>query len=337
MQDIYWKNWNRVFCFFCTGKHVKVTTEKHYNMATKQFKKVIKDDDLVTMFNQMINGEGDPDIVAQKMEKMKKSIKTLYNLIIQFAGPDRPFTRNFTEYKDWVDDMYKWGVQCEPLLECKTYQELKADNQIRQIILLCQSITPHAHHLKDITGRWILNMPGLSYVPFSFTKLDLKRIWENPQCNDAVKRYVVQTLDLLHKTTTEIYQLYSSPDVNITRFSEAIVSSIEKIQGLPELSRCKAAFKKIIESASLLQENFGNYYRDMVQSKNPNTIIESFISDVSNKSSSMTPKLLNQFQSIIRFYKKQSDGKPKDPKVQKLMDALSDKMKGVEIGDSKSE
>ena len=83
---------------------------------------------------------------------------------------------------------------------------------------------------------------------------------------------------MLFNTTYDIYQIITSPDIDISEFSDIIVDSIKQARKM--IPRANKAFKKIEESVELLKDNFQNYYKDFITTKNPTIIIENFILDV---------------------------------------------------------
>lgn len=293
----------------------------------KVIKKTLKDQNLVNMFNQMLGGDGDPEIVARKTSDIKSLLRVISGVLKSYAtGP----MKQFEEYSSWCDEFLKFGVATDGLLPLE-YKEIKEHNQTKLLILVCRELVSYMHFLQPSTlsDKWVLSHPGLVYEPFAFTTLDVKHIWNNPKSTANVKRYNLQTFSLLFNKCHEIYRIVTAPDVDVKKFSQIIVDSIDKVKGQPELSRCKEAFDKIKESVSLLENNFGDYYKDMVQSENPNTIIENFIIDVS-QGQNMNLSLMRQFRTIINFYKRQSGGKIKDPQVKKLFETLNSRMEILE-------
>lgn len=289
----------------------------------KIIKKTLKDQNLVNMFNQMLGGDGDPEIIKQKTSDLKSLARIIAGILKSFAtGP----MKQFAEYQVWSDEFLKFGSATESLVDLD-YKEIKEHNQTKLLILVCSELVIYAHFLQPATlsDKWVLSHPGLVYEPFAFSSLDIKHIWNNASSTSNVKRYCLQTFSLLFNKCHEIYKITTAPDVDVKKFSQVIVDSIDKVKGQPELSRCKDAFEKIKESVTLLETNFGDYYKDMVQSENPNTIIENFIIDVS-QGQNMNLSLMRQFRTIINFYKKQSSGKIKDPKVKKLFESLNSRM-----------
>lgn len=302
----------------------------------KVIKKTIKDENLVNMFNQMLGGDGDPEIVARKTKDLQTKLKIVVSVLKSFGGEASPFRKKFDEYHEWCDEFLKFASEIEPL-QTQDYKCLKDNNVIRRVILVCSEIVVYSHYLvpSDLNDRWVHSHPGLVFVPFKFTKMDVKHIWNNADTTSPIKKYCLQTISLLFNQCNDIYRIVSSPDIDVKKFSKIIVESIEKVKGIPKLSRCKEAFDKIKESVELLENNFDEYYRDMVDSENPNTIIENFIVDVS-KGQNMNISLMKQFRTIINFYKEQSAGKIKDPKTKKIFDTLQQKMDILERKVAKS-
>ena len=278
------------------------------------------------MFNQMALGNGDPEIVAAKLVKMHVALNIIRSVTKDFAGG--PLFRAFPEHKSWQEEFATFSTLCEPLLKIDDYKVLGAENHIKQIILVCKELVDHKHYIleKPASDKWITSAAGLSYEPFAFTKLDLKGIWLDPKCSPSIKKYILMAIQILFQRCSEVYELKTSPDIDSKAFSEAIVKSIEKIKTIPQLSRCKRAFKQIAESVSLLETNFQDYYRDMSSSGNPNTMIESFLIDVS-KNKKLDATIMHEFRQIINFYKEQNKGKKHaNPKMQKLMQSLSERL-----------
>lgn len=291
--------------------------------------KVVKDKNMINMFNQLIGGDGDPVIVAEKEKNLNGVLTTIYKTLDAWATG--PFAKGFPEYKGWMSEIELFSKNTKAVLEKKLpYKELKEDNQIKHIILVCSDLIKYKHYLESVSearDNWVLTHPGLIFEPFKFTKLDVKHIWNNGKSTPKIKQYVLTYICLLFLKCKEVYGITTSPDIDVAQFSNVVVGAIGKVQNSPELSRCKDAFKKITDSVGMLENNFGGYYREMVQSKNPNTIIESFVLDVSN-GNEMNPRLMMQFRTILNFYRKQQNksGRKRDPKLDKLFKSLSSKM-----------
>ena len=296
----------------------------------KIIKKTLKDQNLVNMFNQMIGGEGDPEIVARKETELKSIIRIVVGILQNFAtGP----MKNHPDAVrlNWCKQFSDFATSCSVLLDLP-YKQIKEHNQTKQLILICRELLAYAKFLQppNLSDKWVLDHPGMQFEPFAFTTLDVKMVWNLVIDKQQVaKQYMLQVISLLYNKCYEIYKITTSPDIDVKKFSRVIIDSIDRIRDRPELNRCREAFQKIKESVSLLEDNFTDYYKDMIQSENPNTIIENFIVDVS-KGQNMDIKLLRQFRTILGFYQKQSGGKVKDPNVKKLFETLNSRMDMME-------
>jgi hypothetical protein len=295
----------------------------------KIVKKTLQDNQLTQMFNQMLGNEnGDPEIIATKQVNVLRCLSMISKVLSGFATS--PFTK-FEEYKVWCEEFRKMALDTDAVVALADYKRIKDNNQTKFLILICKELVMYSHFLTppNLQDRWILSHPGLTFEPFAFSHMDIKHIWNNPEVGVKAREYCLHTISLLFTKCMELYKIVTSPDIDVKKFSQIIVDSIDKIKSIPELSRCSQAFTKIKESVSMLENNFGDYYKDMIQSENPNTIIESFIVDVS-QGQNMNLTLMKQFRTIINFYKKQSAGKIKDPNIKDLFNKLSDKMDAIE-------
>ena len=127
---------------------------------------------------------------------------------------------------------------------------------------------------------------------------------------------------MLYNTTYDVYQIITSPDIDISKFSDIIVQSIQQAKKM--IPRANKAFKKIEESVELLKNNFQNYYKDFITTKNPTIIVENFILDVSKENTGeLDLDLARQFKKIVMFYQKKSQGKIKDPRINQLFEMLN--------------
>ena len=294
----------------------------------KIVKKTLKDTDLASMFNDMLSGTGDETIIADKLKRVRALAKTVALVTRDLASG--PFRRDFPDYTVWWDDFLGFAERTEALLPLE-YPEFKDHNQTKHLILVCSELVMYAHFLesKPPQDRWIGSHPGMQFEIFAFSKFDIKHVWSNSDMTPKLKQYLLTVISIMFNKCREIHRIITSPDIDVKKFSDVIVKSIEKIKGMPELSRCHNAFSKIRDSVTLLENNFSEYYKDMVQSENPNTLIENFIVDVS-KGQNMNLGLMREFRTIINFYKKQSAGKIKDPKIKKLFDSLNSRMDMLE-------
>lgn len=301
----------------------------------KVIQKNIETQELNVMLEQILDDKGDPEIVIIKRKEMVNVVQTCIKLLSHItnkAGLFRKFYK--ANYNQWLEEIETFTTQCQEMIDNKLeYIEMKDHTTIKRLMFICRDLKPFAFHIENqgtntmdstygYKGRWVIDQPGPSLEPFSFSKFNLKAIWINPDTDDRMKKYLLTVIKELFVQCTELYKLISSPDIDIASFSKIILEAIQKIKLVPELHRCGEAFKKLEESVDLLEGNFDGYYKDMLQSQNPTMLIVNFIEDVS-KTDKMDIKLVYQFRKIVQYYKKATHGKIKDPAIKKKFDLLS--------------
>lgn len=303
---------------------------------TKSIKKQINDKSIVDMFNQMIGAtNSNPSIVIPKYVSIKKKINSLSqilnvlvrDILVKFFPEPSEECSSIINYSNTLNEVKfleipdeKTKTEKEELDICDDYKRLKEHNAIKNIILLYKSLIPYSNSLTITDETYISRIPGLSYEPFPFSNLNLKIMWIHNNITTHVKKGVLTVMKIILETVKCIYDTIISPDVDVKDFSSVIISSIAQVKKL--IPRCEKAFAKIEESVGILEGNFNSYYKDFIQSKNPSTMIESFVIDVAKDSNSDTQTTM-QFRTIINHYRKSTQGKIKDPKVKKIFDMLN--------------
>lgn len=321
----------------------------------KQIKEILGNDnpggDLNSMFEEMMGmKDSDVNIILPKFVKTRNLTRHVYKILTQFSN-FTPLRMDFPELEDALnqikvfadqikesicfkdtgsddaeetEDMYK-TVTKETLNAL--YKKLKENSIIKQLIVLCGKLKPHSKYFEDMNNlkdNFIGQEPGLSFVIFPFSTLDLKKLWASNNIKIVVKKYILTILCILYKDLFNIYKITTSPDVNIESFTSILLDSIKKLRRQPGLDRCKNAFNKIEDSVGILKNNFDDYYRESIASENPNMLVESFIVDVSNQSNA-DARLTREFREIIKYMHKAGaqNGRNKDPKVQKIFSMLN--------------
>lgn len=292
----------------------------------KVLKKSTGDDNIVHMFNQMLGTESpDAEVILPKYTLLKGCILKLSNILKAFCVIGY---KSFPDEKDGIDDIVKYtngldDIKYPNIDICQEYLLLKKHNSLKIAILMYKNLLVCENKL-DIDDKFddsfILRMPGFEYLPLPFSKLNIKRIWSSHTTTLNTKRYIFTVLGSLLTISKNIYELLLSPDVDVKKFSEVIVSSISKVK--KQIPRCDKAFAKIEESVGMLENNFSGYYKDFIQSQNPSTIMESFIIDVSQNTKT-DAQTTRQFREIISHYKKLTQGRISDPRVKQLFDLLN--------------
>lgn len=212
----------------------------------------------------------------------------------------------------------------------KIFNNCKGCSLVNTIIVTCKNLTPYKQYLVDINNLKDIFLRGagtiIAPVPF-LPQLNVMRIYNNLSNSDFDKKFILTILHKLYKIGHDMYETVSMPDFDIKEFSELIIASISDIK--KHIPRCDLAFKKIAASVDLLQNNFGEYYKDYTASGNPSIIMENFILDVT-KTGESTPALTSQFKKIINYYKKMVSSQPHNPKLQSLFKHVDENFKELE-------
>ena len=190
---------------------------------------------------------------------------------------------------------------------------------------MCKNLIIYKKYIENndnLSDNFIKSSKTHELVIFPFCNFDIKFIYTIVKIDDSIKKYLLIFMNMLFNTSYDIYQIITSPDIDISNFSDIIVDSIKQAKKM--IPRANKAFRKIEESVELLKDNFQNYYKDFITTKNPTIIIENFILDVSKENSGEVDiELARQFKKIVMFYQKKSQGKIKDPRVNQLFEMLN--------------
>lgn len=293
------------------------------------------------MFSQMTGAENaDPDIIVPKLCKLQELLKkyyTIYNMLIGF----KDFVDNFPEHEENFAEIKTFSNKVKDLLESDpynftkeslqnesanyvntVYKRLKDEKLVHTIVVTSGNLGKYKKYLEDksnLHDEFIKREPGLSYRPLNFTNLEFKSLWISDKLTNMAKKYILNILSHTYLIGHQTYQLITSPNIDIKKFSKVLIDNIDKMK--KRIPRCNKAFDIIADSVSMLENNFDGYYKTSVEAENPSIIIESFIIDVSMKQKS-NASITTQFRKIIMFMKRQSANN-KDPRVAKLFKILN--------------
>jgi Ca2+-binding EF-hand superfamily protein len=285
-------------------------------------------------------------VVGQMIEFIKKSQATLAELtlvekrnkIMDAHGLDA-INRDpelMAKFLENVGDRYD-------IVELgKTYIALKDSVMVQEMLMTAKNIRRLLREEKERSGsklddledpaklsaRFIVKADGFDVQLLNFAKMNFKHLIVSFADDEKLTQYVLIWLRLIYLKCSDCYQVATSPDIDVEKFSEVLVNSIKDIR--KHIPRCDKAFDKIEESVKLLQNNFDGYYKDFIQSQNPGIIIENFVLDVAQDSNSDAQTTL-QFRKIISFYKEHmKKSNVKDPKIQKLFEMLGQNLDVLE-------
>jgi hypothetical protein len=310
-------------------------------------------ENMSNIFDQLTGkADSEPSIIIPKFVTIRNKCKYIYKTLKQFST-FKAFIDDFPEYKKPIEEIAAFADQLKEAIIFNEnsddtnekyesvnkeqinilYRSLKDSQIIKRFIIHCSMLKRFHSDIIDITNlkdTFIAQEPGLSLRIFYFSTLDLKHLWANDriQKHPMIKKYILTIINHYYKSLISIYEVITSPNVNIDEFAEIIITSINKLRYSPELSRCKNAFNRIAASVDMFKERFDTYYKDFLATNNPKIIIMSYITDLSNSVSS-SASLAREFRAIIQYMQNTAQkisANQKNPELQKAMNMLNKSM-----------
>ena len=320
----------------------------------------IDEDEISDLFAQLAGDPTklDPEIVKDKYTRLKNNIERCGKILTKFKevildrietkkGIDPFYDQEVKEFMKFVE-LSKESIKDEPSTPeqmIHIYKSLKESYIVEQYLLLCKTLMKNTDSIKDknnLSDVFIKSYPGTEYNIFPFAKINFKFLFshlleENTddvhELDDA-KTYILISLNMLYITTYDIYQLISSPDIDIEKLSEVVILAISSAK--KQIPRCDKAFKVISNSFDMLKGNMNDYYKAFVASSNPTIILENFIMDLSKKPAISTDVIL-QFKKIAMFFRKKAESRPKDPRLETIFGTLDKIMKIMDDDEEKKD
>jgi hypothetical protein len=317
------------------------------NNRIKVVKQNIDQQGMSDMFNQLLGDEKslDINIIRDKYMKLKTNIERIYRLLESFHN---------TIYVKVINTifetaLYKKNIKgfiedCETLFDAEIsddklihhYKVVKDHKVVKDCIHICKNLIRYKKYIEDIdnlSDSFIKSSKTHEFIVFPFCNFDIKMIYTHVKIDESISKYLLIFLNMLYKTSYEIYEIITSPDIDISKFSDIIIQSIQQAKKM--IPRANRAFRKIEESVALLKNNFQNYYKDFVSTKNPTIILENFILDCSKENGDdVDLELARQFKRIVMFYQKKSQGKIKDPRINQLFEMLNKNFDMLNVKDT---
>jgi hypothetical protein len=299
------------------------------------------------MFNQLLGDEKslDINIIKDKYLKLKTNIERIYKLLESFHNTvyvkvlnniidTSLYKKNIKGFIEDIKILFAEEVSDDKLI--RHYKILKEHKIVKDCIHICKNLIIYKKYIEDndnLSDIFIKSSKTHDLVVFPFCNFDIKMIYTHAKIDESVSKYILIFLNMIYKTTYEIYEIITSPDIDISKFSDIIVQSIQQAKKM--IPRANRAFKKIEDSVELLKNNFQNYYKDFISTKNPSIILENFILDCSKENSDdVDLDLARQFKRIVMFYQKKSQGKIKDPRINQLFEMLNKNFEMLNVKES---
>jgi hypothetical protein len=313
----------------------------------KVIKQNIDQQGMTDMFNQLLGDEKslDINIIKDKYLKLKTNIERIYKLLESFHNTiyikvindkfnTSSYKKNIMGFIDDIKMIINEDISDDKII--RHYKILKEHKIIKDCIYICKNLIRYKKYIEDndnLSDIFIKSSKTHELIIFPFCNFDIKMIYTHTKVDESVSKYLLIFLNMIYKTTYEIYEIITSPDIDISKFSDIIIQSIQQAKKM--IPRANRAFKKIEESVELLKNNFQNYYKDFISTKNPSIILENFILDCSkDNAEDVDLDLARQFKRIVMFYQKKSQGKIKDPRINQLFEMLNKNFDMLNVKDS---
>ena len=289
--------------------------------------------ELMDMFQQLTGDPSklDPDIVKDKYERLKNDIQRCNKLVLKFkeaildrlvtkVGVDVYFDHEVRKIEDFVKQVDEYlDVEITNDNFVHIYQALKDSFAVEEYLKVCKALRQGEDCIKDrcaLSDKFFKRAVGEDFYVFDFAKINFKHLFthileENFPEKDELegcKQYILVMCNMLYITTQDIYNIVTTPDVDIDKLSELIIKAITAAK--KQIPRCDKAFRLIENSVDMLKTGMSTYYKDFVASGNPAIIFENFINDISNDLH-MDSQTLGQFKRIIFHFRKQANSMPK--------------------------
>ena len=306
------------------------------NSKMKVIKQNIDQQGMADMFNQLLGDEKslDINIIRDKYLKLKTNMERIYKLLESFHNTiyikvineifnTTLYKKNIMGFVEDIKILISEEITDDKLI--RHYKFLKEHKIVKDCVHICKNLIRYKKYIEDndnLSDMFIKSSKTHELIIFPFCNFDIKMIYTHAKVDESVSKYLLIFLNMLYKTTYEIYEIITSPDIDISKFSDIIIQSIQQAKKM--IPRANRAFKKIEESVELLKNNFQNYYKDFISTKNPSIILENFILDCSkDNAEDVDLDLARQFKRIVMFYQKKSQGKIKDPRINQLFEMLN--------------
>ncbi len=234
-----------------------------------------------------------------------RSYKQLINHFLSFSE------KNLKEYEGCLISYF---TKCaNDFAKYEEYMELlKTDIKKSYISIKNSSVVLNLFHtynkiiqFKDLIISKELSIDSIrkehvSIPLFQESDFDLKMLFDDTDISDDIKKYMLQFISIVYTLGTCIYNVYSTPDMNVEEFSGVLLNGLSDIQ--KHIPRCEKGFKILKNSGSLLKNNFNSYYKDYLCTGNSTIILENYVNDVlQEQSKHKKPTVQRELREILKF------------------------------------
>ncbi len=204
------------------------------------------------------------------------------------------------------------------------YHGLKTSSVINTLLNTCSNLIPYRVHLSDgqkLDDRFLTRSSGSELSPVPDLNLNFKLLYyQADRLNEGERKLVLLVLHKLYTISHDLYEEYGKNDVDTAKFVEAVEYTIDELK--KKIPGCADAFKQILSSTEMLRDNYGEYYKDYVSTKNPMIIAENFVIDVSQQVDA-SPRVAFQFKKILRELRKLINSTGMGGQYKEMMNAMA--------------
>lgn len=274
----------------------------------------------IDYYFRQLTGCEEPDIkiVGRKLASLLSNVSTIADVSEKFASRlyevgYHEYAKDFNDFRARALSFKSDSNEAESSgLNGKAWKSIKEHDFVHTCMVTCANLSviyaQFIHSWDTVDRKFMNRFSGFNFTPFSpWCEVDIKYVWLIDGDSDkTLPEFLFTSMKNMFNSMREIYDLYMSPDIDVSHLSEMIISSISSLK--KQIPRCENAFNKIEASARMLNTNFDGYYRDFLQTRDPNNIFTAFLSDVS-LSCGDDASLILQCRKIIAFYKKNASSK----------------------------
>lgn len=265
--------------------------------TTEEDVEIVEADDDIEIVESGDAYEADDDVADENVETTDV-VKTIENTETadEIAEIRKEFlAQNIIKKKDKVKIARQLSI----------YNYIKDSHVINNMIVLCGNLIKYNEldDVNNLTYSFAINEPGIDLNILPFCEINFKIVFvDDDDVSETEKKYILTLLHILKSQTKIIYDIITSPNIDVKEFSNVIMGIIPILR--KRIPRCDRAFDHLANSASILENNFGKYYKDIHQSGDPSMLIQNFVMDVADNVQDDS-RLISELRTIVEFHRKQ--------------------------------
>jgi hypothetical protein len=157
--------------------------------------------------------------------------------------------------------------------------------------------------------------------------IDLKQHYLDKMQDPVYTYALMMTIGKLYVKTYNVSQSLRIPDMDPSRLRIAIEGGLQRYKNERIIKQNHGAYRELIDSVIMLEENFDNYYNGYVKTGNVANIFEQYVIDVAEEKKDKK-HMKAQFAKIITFFKMKAQPiiqKSQAPELRNLFNAADKK------------